>query len=148
MVPISRIENFIRRAVWKLTRSDSLIKYIPKSIHNGVVVGDCAVIRNKKHTFDVYSKDRRPIKKDICNHKLAICIATVMNQYNGNLQAKLQQLNRLDDEYAFALGNYHTFKQKINQNPHLQKDFDQWESTVIELSDRIDQEFESMTLWF
>ena len=146
MVPISRIENFIRRAVWKLTRSDSLIKYIPKSIHNGVVVGDCAVIRNKKHTFDVYSKDRRPIKKDICNHKLAICIATVMNQYNGNLQAKLQQLNRLDDEYAFALGNYHNFKQKIKQNAHMQKDFDRWESTVIELSDRIDQEFESMTL--
>jgi len=146
MVPISRIENFIRRAVWKLTRSDSLIKYIPKSIHNGVVVGDCAVIRNKKHTFDVYSKDRRPIKKDICNHKIAICMATVMNQYTSNLDASLRKLNQLDSEYAFALGNYHNYKQKITDNHHMQKDLDRWEARVIELSEEIQTVFESMTV--
>ena len=146
MVPINRIENFIRRAIWRLTRTDSIIKYIPKSIHNGVVVGDCAVIRNKKHTFDVYSKDRRPIKKDICNHKIAICMATVMNQYTGNLDQTLKKLNALDNEYAFALGNYHRFKAKIDANPHLQNDFDRWETKVIELSNEIEALFESMTI--
>lgn len=146
MVPINRIEDFVRRAIWKITRSGDLIKYVPKSIHNGVVVGDCAVIRNKKHTFDIYSKNRKPIKKDICNHKIAICIATVMNQYNGNLQRKLVELARLDTEYAFALGNYHNLKHKVAGNPHLQNDLDEWESTVIELSDRIEREFTAMTL--
>ena len=146
MVPKRSIENFIKRAIWRLTRSADLIKYIPKSIHNGVVVGDCAVIRNKTHTFDIYSKQRKSIKKNICNHKVAICIATIMNQYHGNLQQKLTQLTQLDSEYAMALGNYHKFKAKINTQHHLQKDYDHWESQVIVLSDKIDQMYTAMTL--
>ena len=146
MVQISRIETFVKRAIWRITRSGNVIKYVPKSIHNGVVVGDCAVIRNKKHTFDVYSKQRQAIKNDICNHKLAICIATIMNQYNQNFADALKKLNRLDNEYAFALGNYHNLKQKISKNPHLEEELDSWENKVIGLSDQIQSEFESMTL--
>ena len=146
MVPINRIEDFIRRAIWKITRSSALIKYVPKSIHNGVVVGDCAVIRNKMHTFDVYSKNRKPIKKNICNHKIAICIATVMNQFNGNLQAKLIELSRLDNDYAINLGQYHALKLKKQSVPHLEAEFDAVTSKIMELSDRIEAEYTAMTL--
>ncbi len=146
MVQISRIETFVKRAIWRITRSGSIIKYVPRSIHNGVVVGDCAVIRNKKHTFDVYSKQRQPIKKDVCNHKVAICIATIMNQYNQNFADSLKNLTQLDNEYAFALGNYHNLKHKLSKNPHLEDEFDSWESKLVKLSDQIQHEFESMTL--
>ena len=146
MVPISRIENFIRRAVWRLTRSSDIIKYVPKSIHNGVVVGDCAVLRNKMHTFDVYSKNRKPIKKNVCNHKIAICIATLMNQYNINHQVKLKQLAQLDSEYAICLGRYHNIKTKIQQNPHLESELDEIAGKVMDLSDKIEAEYTAMTL--
>jgi len=146
MVQISSIEAFIKRAIWRITRSGGLIKYVPKSIHNGVVVGDCAVIRNKKHTFDVYSKQRQSIKKDICNHKIAICIATVMNQYNQNFDKTLKKLSKLDSEYAFALGYYHNLKHRVNKEPHLEEDFEAWEMQVIDLSNQIQDVFESMTL--
>lgn len=146
MVSKHSIESFIKRAIWRLTRSSSIIKYVPKSIHNGVVVGDCAVIRNKKQTFDVYSRNRKPIKKDICNHKIAICIATIMNQYNGNLQRKLIELTRLDNEYAMALGHYHKYKAEINQKPHLTNDYDKWEAKIIEICDQIEDLYKTMTL--
>jgi hypothetical protein len=146
MVSKHSIENFVKRAIWKLTRSGDLIKYVPKSIHNGVVVGDCAVIRNKKHTFDVYSKNRKPIKKDVCNHKVAICIATIMNQYKGNLQAKLIELTKLDNNYAIALGQYHRYKAMVNLKPHLTDDFEHWEEEIIQLSNKIDAEYTAMTL--
>lgn len=146
MVSKHSIENFVKRAIWKLTRSGDLIKYVPKSIHNGVVVGDCAVIRNKKHTFDVYTKNRKPIKKDICNHKVAICIATVMNQYNGNLQRKLIELSKLDNDYAIALGQYHKYKALLEQQPHLSDEFEHWEEEIIVLSNKIDAQYTAMTL--
>ena len=146
MVSKHSIEDFVKRAIWKLTRSGDLIKYVPKSLHNGVVVGDCAVIRNKKHTFDIYSKNRKPIKKDICNHKVAICIATIMNQYKGNLQAKLIELSKLDTNYAIALGHYHKYKVLIDQQPHLTEEFEHWEEQIIVLSDKIDAEYTAMTL--
>lgn len=146
MVSKHSIENFIKRAIWRITRSGNLIKYVPKSIHNGVVVGDCAVIRNKMHTFDIYSKHRKPIKKNICNHKIAICIATVMNQYNGNLQRKLIELTRLDSEYAVNLGQYHALKSKIDSNPHLEAEFDSVTSKIMELSDHIESQYTAMTL--
>lgn len=146
MVSKHNIENFIKRAIWRITRSGDLIKYVPKSIHNGVVVGDCAVIRNKLHTFDVYSRNRKPIKKNICNHKIAICIATVMNQYNGNLQRKLVELSRLDNEYAINLGQFHALKSKLESNPHLETEFDTVSSKIMELSDCIEAEYTAMTL--
>ena len=111
-----------------------------------MVVGDCAVIRNKKHTFDVYSKNRKPIKKDVCNHKVAICIATIMNQYKGNLQAKLIELTKLDNNYAIALGQYHRYKAMVNLKPHLTDDFEHWEEEIIQLSNKIDAEYTAMTL--
>jgi len=146
MVSKRSIENFIKRAIWQLTRSGELIKYVPKSIHNGVVVGDCAVIRNKIHTFDVYSKNRKPIKKNICNHKVAICIATIMNQYHGNLQQKLVKLGKLDNEYAVQLGKYHAIKAKLDQSPHLEQEIDQVTQQIISLSDEIEAEYTAMTL--
>jgi hypothetical protein len=69
-----------------------------------------------------------------------------MNQYNQNFADALKKLNRLDNEYAFALGNYHHLKQKISKNPHLEEELDSWENKVIGLSDQIQSEFESMTL--
>jgi len=146
MVSKHSIEDFVRRAIWKLTRSSNIIKYVPKSIHNGVVVGDCAVIRNKKQTFDVYSKHRKPLKKDICNHKLAICIATLMNQYTDSLQSKLKELTKLDNQYAIALGHYHKYKSLIDDKPHLMDDFEHWEEEIILLSNKIDNEYKTMTL--
>lgn len=146
MVSKHSIENFIKRAIWRITRSGNLIKYVPKSIHNGVVVGDCAVIRNKIHTFDVYTKNRKPIKKNICNHKVAICIATIMNQYNGHLQQKLVKLGKLDNEYAVHLGKYHALKSKIASSPHLEQEMDSVTQQIISLSDEIEAEYTAMTL--
>lgn len=146
MVSKHSIENFIKRAIWRITRSGNLIKYVPKSIHNGVVVGDCAVIRNKIHTFDVYTKNRKPIKKNICNHKVAICIATIMNQYNGNLQQKLVKLGKLDNDYAVQLGKYHALKSKIASSPHLEQEMDTVTQQIISLSDEIEAEYTAMTL--
>jgi len=146
MVSKHSIESFIKRAIWRITRSGDIIKYIPKSIHNGVVVGDCAVIRNKIHTFDVYTKNRKPIKKDICNHKIAICIATLMNQYKSNLQQKLVKLSKLDNEYAVQLGKYHDLKSKIDSKPHLEQEMDQVTQQIIKLSDEIEAEYTAMTL--
>ena len=75
-----RIESTIQQFIWKITRSTDIIKYVPKRIAKGVVIGDCAVIRNA-HSISVYSKARQPIVQDITSHKIAICIATLMNQY-------------------------------------------------------------------
>jgi|TARA_R110000796_G_scaffold126008_1_gene240628 hypothetical protein len=146
MVQINRFEKFIQRAVWRLTRSSDLIKYIPKSLHNGVLVGDCAVIRNKMHTFDVYSKQRKPLQKDICNYKVAICIATVLNQYTAAFQTKLKSLKTLDNSYAIAVGKYHNIKAKIEQNPHLEDSLSELEQEVLQLSDKIDEYYIAMTL--
>ena len=53
MVQISSLENFIRKSIWQLTRQGDIQKYIPKELHNGVVVGDCAVIRNKAKSYGI-----------------------------------------------------------------------------------------------
>ena len=100
MVSIKRIESFIKRAIWRLTRSSNIIKYVPKSIKNGVVIGDCAVLLNKQQTYDVFSKQRQPIKRDIANRKVAICIATLMNQFTEQHRDTLDKLLHLDKEYA------------------------------------------------
>ena len=62
MVQISSLENFIRKSIWQLTRQGDIQKYIPKELKNGVVVGDCAVIKNKSKSYDIFSKQRKPIR--------------------------------------------------------------------------------------
>lgn len=143
MVSISSIENFIKRAVWKLTRSSPLIKYIPKSINNGVVIGDCAVIRNKQHTYDVFSKQRQPIKKDIGNYKVAICVATLMNQYTDQLRTQLDKLLKLDHDYTENYAEYIRHKHRAN----TQKDVVEYlQGRLTVISGKIDVIYESMTL--
>ena len=91
-----RIESFIQRTIWKLTRSSDIIKYVPKRLKNGVVIGDCAVIRGKSTgSIDVFSKQRQPIVKDLHNHKVAICIATLMNQYTPRHAGTVKELKQL-----------------------------------------------------
>ena len=143
MVSINRIENFIKRAIWRLTRSGEIIKFVPKSIKNGVVIGDCAVIINKKQTFDVFSKQRQPIKKDIVNRKVAICVATLMNQFTEQHRVTLQNLLHLDKEYAinYAECIRHRHKSVPNQDA-----VEYLEDRLYIISNKIDDLYKSMTL--
>ena len=102
-----RIESFIQRTIWKLTRSSDIIKYVPKRLHNGVVIGDCAVIRKKGvGSIDIFSKQRQAIVKDLHNHKVAICIATLMNQYTPRHAHTIKQLKHLDKEHHMVFTEY------------------------------------------
>ena len=85
---------------------------MPKSIKNGVIVGDCAVIRNRIHTYDVFSKNRQPIKKNITNYKVAVCVATISNQFIEPMRKKLKQLLKLDKEFGAMYSEYLRLKQK------------------------------------
>lgn len=143
MVSISSIENFIKRAIWRLTRSSDIIKFVPKSIKNGVVIGDCAVIVNKKQTYDVFSKQRQPIKRDIVNRKVAICVATLMNQFTEQHRKTLETLLHLDKEYAinYAECIRHRHKSVPNQDA-----VEYLEDRLVIISNKIDQIYRSMTL--
>lgn len=143
MVSISSIENFIKRAVWRLTRSSDIIKFVPKSIKNGVVIGDCAVIVNKKQTYDVFSKQRQPIKRDIVNRKVAICVATLMNQFTEQHRKTLETLLHLDKEYAinYAECIRHRHKSVPNQDA-----VEYLEDRLVIISNKIDIIYRSMTL--
>ena len=143
MVPISSIENFIKRAIWRLTRSSDIIKFVPKSIKNGVVIGDCAVIVNKKQTYDVFSKQRQPIKRDIVNRKVAICVATLMNQFTEQHRKTLETLLHLDKEYAinYAECIRHRHKSVPNQDA-----VEYLEDRLVIISNKIDLIYRSMTL--
>ena len=143
MVQINRIDNFIMKAIWRITRSDNLIKYIPKSIKNGIVIGDCAVIVNKKNSYDIFSKQRQPIKRNIANRKVAICIATIMNQFTEQHRAKLDNLLHLDKEYSTILPECIRHKRKKTAN----KDAVEYlEDRLATISTKIDQLYTSMTL--
>jgi|TARA_R110000803_G_scaffold20007_3_gene51739 hypothetical protein len=143
MVQIKRIESFIRRCIWRLTRSTDIIKYVPKSIKNGVIVGDCAVIRNHTHTYDVFSKHRIPIKKDIANYKVAVCIATISNQFTETLRKKLNQLLKLDKEFGPLFCEY--LRLKLKKNPNKEAiEFVQDRLKLID--DKINVYYKSMTL--
>ena len=143
MVQVKRIESFIKRAVHKLTRSGNTVKYIPKSIKNGVVIGDCAVILNKQQTYDVFSKQRQPIKRDIANRKVAICIATLMNQFTEPHRDTLDNLLHLDKEYAVNYAECLRHKHKpISNQDALEYLQDRLEIIV----GKIDDLYKAMTL--
>lgn len=143
MVPISSIENFIKRAIWRLTRSGDIIKFVPKSIKNGVVIGDCAVIVNKKQTYDIFSKQRQPIKRDIVNKKVAICVATIMNQFTEQHRKTLENLLHLDKEYAVNYAECIRHQHKAVPN----KDAVEYlEDRLYIISSKIDDLYRSMTL--
>ena len=143
MVSIKRIESFIKRAIWRLTRSSNIIKYVPKSIKNGVVIGDCAVIATKHYTFDVFSKSRQPIKRDITNRKVAICVATLMNQYSGQHKSSLDQLLLLDKQHAVAHSEYIRNKNKNTTDPDV---IDYLFDRLNLINEKIEQFYRSMTL--
>ena len=143
MVPIKRIESFIKRAVHRLTRSGNIIKYIPKSIKNGVVIGDCAVILNKQQTYDVFSKQRQPIKRDIINRKVAICVATLMNQFTEHHRKTLDELLHLDREYAVNYAECIRHKHKHTPN---QDALEYLHDRLGVIVSKIDALYESMTL--
>ena len=143
MVPIKRIESFIKRAVHKLTRSGNTVKYIPKSIKNGVVIGDCAVLLNKQQTYDVFSKQRQPIKRDIANRKVAICIATLMNQFTEQHRDTLDKLLHLDKEYAVNYAECLRHKHKPISN---QDALEYLQDRLAIIVDKIDDLYKAMTL--
>ncbi len=143
MVSIKRVESFIKRAIWHLTRSSDIIKYVPKSIKNGVIIGDCAVIVNKQDTFDVFSKSRQPIRRDIANRKVAICVATLMNQYNSTHRDTLDELLQLDKQYSIANSEYIRNKNKNTPNNDVHEYlFDK----LMITKQKIDKLYISMTL--
>ena len=143
MVSIKRVESFIKRAIWHLTRSSDIIKYVPKSIKNGVIIGDCAVIVNKEDTFDVFSKSRQPIRRDIANRKVAICVATLMNQYNSTHRDTLDELLQLDKQYSIANSEYIRNKNKNTPNNDVHEYlFDK----LMITKQKIDKLYISMTL--
>ena len=143
MVQVKRIESFIKRAVHKLTRSGNTIKYIPKTIKNGVVIGDCAVIINKQQTYDIFSKQRQPIKRDIANRKVAICVATLMNQFTEQHRNTLDKLLHLDKEYAVNYAECLRHKHKHTPNQDALEYLHDRLATIVS---KIDQLYESMTL--
>ena len=143
MVSIKRVESFIKRAIWHLTRSSDIIKYVPKSIKNGVIIGDCAVIVNKQDTFDIFSKSRQPIRRDIANRKVAICVATLMNQYNSTHRDTLDELLQLDKQYSIANSEYIRNKNKNTPNNDVHEYlFDK----LMITKQKIDKLYISMTL--
>jgi len=143
MVQVKRIESFIKRAVHKLTRSGNTVKYIPKSIKNGVVIGDCAVLLNKQQTYDVFSKQRQPIKRDIANRKVAICIATLMNQFTEQHRDTLDNLLHLDKEYAVNYAECLRHKHKPISN---QDALEYLQDRLAIIVDKIDDLYKAMTL--
>ncbi len=143
MVQVKRIESFIKRAVHKLTRSGNTVKYIPKSIKNGVVIGDCAVLLNKQQTYDVFSKQRQPIKRDIANRKVAICIATLMNQFTEQHRDTLDKLLHLDKEYAVNYAECLRHKHKPISN---QDALEYLQDRLAIIVDKIDDLYKAMTL--
>jgi hypothetical protein len=146
MVQISSLENFIKKSIWQLTRQGDIVKYVPKKLKNGVVVGDCAVLKNKKNLYDVYSKQRKPLKKDISNHKVAIIIATIMSQYTTKFKTVLNDLSDLDNEYQISLENWNRYKAKIDTSPHLEDELDAWEEQIYVLSNQIEKIYCEYTL--
>ena len=137
------LESFLKKTIWKITRSGSTIKYVPKSIHNGVVVGDCAVIVNKTQTYDVFSKQRQPIKRNITSRKVAICVATLMNQFTEQHRKTLDHLLHLDQEYAVNYAECIRHQHK----PVPNKDAVEYlEDRLMLISNKIDEIYKSMTL--
>ena len=139
-----RIESFIQRTIWKLTRNTDIIKYVPKRLANGVVIGDCAVIRKKgTGSVDIFSKQRQPIIKDLHSHKVAICIATLMNQYTPRHANTIKELKQLDKEHYMVFTEHNRLKSKSKAD----KDVVEYLSDRLKLiNDKIDSFYSTMTI--
>ena len=108
-----------------------------------MVIGDCAVILNKQQTYDIFSKQRQPIKRDIANRKVAICIATLMNQFTEPHRDTLDNLLHLDKEYAVNYAECLRHKHKpISNQDALEYLQDRLEIIV----GKIDDLYKAMTL--
>ena len=107
------------------------------------MIGDCAVIVNRQQTYDVFSKQRQPIKRDIANRKVAICVATLMNQFTEQHRATLDQLLHLDKEYAVNYAECLRHKHKTVPN---QDALDYLHDRLGIIVSKIDDLYESMTL--
>ena len=108
-----------------------------------MVIGDCAVLLNKQQTYDVFSKQRQPIKRDIANRKVAICIATLMNQFTEQHRDTLDKLLHLDKEYAVNYAECLRHKHKpISNQDALEYLQDRLEIIV----GKIDDLYKAMTL--
>ena len=110
---------------------------------NGVVIGDCAVIINKQNTFDIFSKSRQPIRRNICNRKVAICVATLMNQYSGTHRDTLDELLQLDKQFNIADSEY--IRNKNKNTPNSDVDEYLFDRLTI-INQKIDKLYRSMTL--
>ena len=137
-----RIESIIQQFIWKLTRSTDIIKYVPKRIAKGVVLGDCAVIR-KNGNISVFSKARQPIVQDLSSHKIAICIATLMNQYTPRHSKTVKELKALDRERKMGFNeHYRLYSKKTADTDLVEYLEDRW--TII--GNKIDLYYNAMTL--
>ena len=137
-----RIERIIQQFIWKITRSTDIIKYVPKRIAKGVVIGDCAVIR-KAGTIDVYSKARQPIVQDLSSHKVAICIATLMNQYTPRHSTTVKELKTIDKEYKMLFDEL----QRLKGKKKADKDVVEFlQDRMMIVDEKIDYYYNAMTI--
>ena len=104
------------------------------------------MLRNKTKTYDIYSKQRLPLKKDIYNYKLAVCIATILNQYTKIHEDKLKELDQLDLDYSIAIQTYERTKSQIQAKPHLEDKLDDILEEIYQLDTTIQQNYAAMTL--
>jgi hypothetical protein len=139
-----RIESFIQRTIWKLTRSSDIIKYVPKRLHNGVVIGDCAVIRKKGvGSIDIFSKQRQAIVRDLHNHKIAICIATLMNQYTPRHAQTIKEMKKLDKEYHMLFIEHNRLSGKKKSDKDV---LEYLEDRLQLVRNKIDSFYSTMTI--
>tara|TARA_R100001163_G_C4871059_1_gene72850 strand:+ start:33 stop:461 length:429 start_codon:yes stop_codon:yes gene_type:complete len=137
-----RIESTIQQFIWKITRSTDIIKYVPKRIAKGVVIGDCAVLR-KTSSISVYSKARQPIVQDLTSHKIAICIATLMNQYTPRHSKTVKELKTLDKEYKMLFDEL----QRLQNKKKADTDIIEFLSDRLGIiNNKIDYYYDAMTI--
>ncbi len=137
-----RIERTIQQFIWKITRSTDIIKYVPKRIAKGVVIGDCAVVR-KAGNIDVYSKARKPIVQDLTSHKIAICIATLMNQYTPKHNNTLKELKALDRERKMVFNELNRLENKKKADQDV---IDFLSDRLKLINEKIDYYYTAMTI--
>jgi hypothetical protein len=137
-----RIERTIQQFIWKITRSTDIIKYVPKRIAQGVVIGDCAVLR-KAGKIDVYSKARKPIVQDLTSHKIAICIATLMNQYTPKHNNTLKELKALDRERKMVFNELNRLENKKKADQDV---VDFLSDRLKLINEKIDYYYTAMTI--
>jgi hypothetical protein len=137
-----RIESTIQQFIWKITRSTDIIKYVPKRIKKGVVIGDCAVLRDSS-SISIYSKARQPIVQDLSSHKVAICIATLMNQYTPKHSKTVKELKALDREHAMVFNEHYRLKHKKKADTDV---IEFLEDRLTIIKEKIDYYYDAMTI--